>query len=435
MKKILFVVLMALFVSGCAHQVYQPSPSDSCDQFAKIALRQNDEYLRKNCRFKDTEGWHGSYDRYYEWCKRVSPAEADNRIRRRDDALADCDVPDRPRGDRIRNWCNHYAQTAVSQYDENKRLGCGFRGKEWHGKYQSHYNWCRQVRQSEAEAATNSRAKAIEKCSLRRKPVKGGCDRYARTAVRQNDRNRKNRCGYKGKGWHSNYDAHFQWCRKVSKADADAVTEDREKKLRQCPAGAKANKRCEQYAKKSIQQNKDNLQWSCSIVGRRWHSSYDSHYRWCTKVPPRKAESELRAREERLKQCGSKKGCDQYAEEAVRQNETNREKECNYKGPNWHSDFDAHYKWCMKEIPGRIDSARQDREKALKECRAPRDKCEWFAREMVRLNKKNLRKGCGYSGLGWHSDHDAHVRWCLKASEDSAASLLNKNANLLRRCR
>jgi hypothetical protein len=127
--------------------------------------------------------------------------------------------------------------------------------------------------------------------------------------------------------------------------------------------------------------------------------------------------------------------CKEYAEEAVRQHKKSTEKGCNYRGALWHSDFKAHYRWCKRATPDEIDAARQKREKALKECRAPRDKCEWFAREMVRLNKKNLRKGCGYSGLGWHSDHDAHVRWCLKASEDSRAALLNKNAKLLGRCR
>ncbi|MBW2710162.1 MAG: FecR domain-containing protein, partial [Deltaproteobacteria bacterium] len=61
--------------------------------------------------------------------------------------------------------CRRYAETAVSQQEENLRRGCRFKGNEWSANFNHHYNWCLQVPQSRADAGTRARAEALKhKC-------------------------------------------------------------------------------------------------------------------------------------------------------------------------------------------------------------------------------------------------------------------------------
>ena len=39
--------------------------------------------------------------------------------------------------------------------------------------------------------------------------------------------------------------------------------------------------------------------------------------------------------------------------------------------------------------------------------------CSQYARMAVGEQSENLARGCGYSGPDWHSDYDAHLRWCM----------------------
>ena len=44
--------------------------------------------------------------------------------------------------------------------------------------------------------------------------------------------------------------------------------------------------------------------------------------------------------------------CKQYAEEAVKHEQTNIEKECGFIGEHWHDDLDKHYGWCVGQAIG-----------------------------------------------------------------------------------
>ena len=44
--------------------------------------------------------------------------------------------------------------------------------------------------------------------------------------------------------------------------------------------------------------------------------------------------------------------CKQYAEEAVKHEQTNIEKECGFTGEHWHDDLDKHYEWCVTQPIG-----------------------------------------------------------------------------------
>jgi hypothetical protein len=60
------------------------------------------------------------------------------------------------------------------------------------------------------------------------------CDDYARTAVSQDEQNRRRQCGLTGSRWSSDYSAHYQWCSTVPWESSDSETRTREDELRRC---------------------------------------------------------------------------------------------------------------------------------------------------------------------------------------------------------
>ena len=297
--------MAAIFLTGCARAQYQPVPPDPCDQYAKTAVSQNDENLRKGCGYRGAR-WHSNYESHLRWCRSVSQNEADAAIDARTNALVECPEKGKKRRRGRSARCEHYAQIAISQNQENIRRGCGYAGDLWHDDYKAHYRYCRQVGIVEAEKRTTARGRAIERCY-----PEDRCDAYARVAVWQNKENIRRECGYRGRLWNSNYDKHFQWCRGVAASEAEAANTARSNALRQCPRPVKKDikktvDRCEAYAKSAVRQNEENVQRNCGFTGGSWHSDYDAHYRWCRSVSSKMAKSATRARNKSLDNCVSR---------------------------------------------------------------------------------------------------------------------------------
>ena len=68
--------------------------------------------------------------------------------------------------------------------------------------------------------------------------------------------------------------------------------------------------------------------------------------------------------------------CKQYAEDAVKQERSNIEKECGFTGEHWHDDFDKHYEWCVAQPIGSAlpNKESQKRISKLKVCDKPKEK-------------------------------------------------------------
>ena len=64
--------------------------------------------------------------------------------------------------------------------------------------------------------------------------------------------------------------------------------------------------------------------------------------------------------------------CKQYAEEAVKHERTNIEKECGYEGEGWSTDTNVHFTWCMQQAIGSKlpETASQQRVTDLEKCAA-----------------------------------------------------------------
>jgi len=60
-----------------------------CDQYARTAVAQNQENIRRRCNYKGAR-WSNNYKSHYDWCKGVSKAFADSETKAREDGLRKC---------------------------------------------------------------------------------------------------------------------------------------------------------------------------------------------------------------------------------------------------------------------------------------------------------------------------------------------------------
>ncbi len=106
---------------------------------------------------------------------------------------------------------------------------------------------------------------------------------------------------------------------------------------------------------------------------------------------------------------------------------------CNFPGPRWSPDADAHMKWC-KEASAK-DRGREDdeRRKTLVTCRGdfgsvPIKNCnEYSARSRSQVElAQSLDSSCAFEGMRWSANLVQHMNWCNRnpaarhAVEDAA---------------
>ena len=195
------------------------------------------------------------------------------------------------------------------------------------------------------------------------------CTQYAKEAVAQNQKNLTRRCGFTGGRWQSDYNKHYSWCIKVAGTVAQSETKARQNSLSGCkPKDLRAKEfnvrpltpaivgklqtkesACKNYAKAAVALNQENLKQGCGLTGSQWHSNYNNHYNWCMLGKNLKyTGKETRAKQFALKECSKKNACDQYAKDAVAQNQENLKQGCGFKDGQWHSNYNNHYNWCLK---------------------------------------------------------------------------------------
>lgn len=64
--------------------------------------------------------------------------------------------------------------------------------------------------------------------------AQANCSWYAETALKQQQQNEKNKCGFTGEAWSSDLKAHIAWCSSVSPEVWKKAAQDREQDLLNC---------------------------------------------------------------------------------------------------------------------------------------------------------------------------------------------------------
>lgn len=88
------VTVATLLATGVAVSVPQvpaahAAPEPYCQAYARTAIAQNAENIRRGCG-NQTYEWHSNHYNHLNWCRHVSVAEAESHIAARSAALRRC---------------------------------------------------------------------------------------------------------------------------------------------------------------------------------------------------------------------------------------------------------------------------------------------------------------------------------------------------------
>lgn len=128
--------------------------------------------------------------------------------------------------------------------------------------------------------------------------------------------------------------------------------------------------------------------------------------------------------------------CQDYAWYAIDANRDNISLSCNFSGPRWQSNSDAHYEWCQKVPESWSKNEFNVRWALLKVCRRERIalQCDAYAKNAINQYEENIRNNCGLSGDRWQPHYDNHLTWCLLFDAGPANNETNARTDELRRC-
>ena len=362
-------------ISGVRQPPRKKNRREICADFASLAVDQQDENLFRKCGYRGNE-WSDRYKSHFRGCLRLTSRQRATQVAKRKRALQRCEQNRR----RVNRQCQRFAQAADNLSRSAGKNNCRLAPAKWMGGYDIAYDWCRKNK-SDANVSLLSDARTGLSACLARGggPYVERCDTYAKEAVTQYDKARRNECGFAGSRWNASYRRHYQWCLKVDPWDIRNETRVRKKNLERClvqGGGGKEGKiACDHYARLASEQTRSNRKQNCGLKGRRWLANYDRHFAWCAKTSKVNRDAELKYREEELSKCFERGGgvfnetCDSYAVRAVRQYKKNVARNCNYRGRDWHNSYIRHYKWCTKASSSRRRHKISGRKTQLSTCR------------------------------------------------------------------
>ena len=137
-----------------------------------------------------------------------------------------------------------------------------------------------------------------------------------------------------------------------------------------------------------------------------------------TKLDPKEIQKREILKEPGLQPSGQvttlQEACDKYAKDAVLQNQEKQNLGCYLLGSRWSSDYNAHFNWCMSGNLSNTKSEYTARQQALAQCK--KDQCDFYAKQAVYANDRNVQCGCGAKGPRWSSDYSYHYSWCIQGN-------------------
>lgn len=362
--------------------------------------------------------------------------------------------------------CGHYSRRARIQQDENQRLGCGYSGPRWTGDHRSHYEWCKKVPQSQADRETAERERMLSQCRQRKNAGDNRCRGYANQAVSQQRQNMARGCGYTGPEWRDDYQTHFDWCRRTDWGQVQAQTSRRDQALMRCQAGG----RCQDYARRAVEQYNRSRRQGCNYSGPEWRGDYYEHLKWCQSSPWNKVQEQDRRREDALSRCNRQSGdCYGYARRASDMVQEARRLGCGFYGPRWQWDYYEHLKWCQGAPWDKVREEDRARQEELERCQRRRGggtygapygggygqqgygqgqggaygpggqplgvrDCQAYANQSEQQSRRNVKNACGYTGTEWIMGRQWHLQWCNQVPWAQAMQALQRRESQLQRC-
>jgi hypothetical protein len=147
--------------------------------------------------------------------------------------------------------------------------------------------------------------------------------------------------------------------------------------------------------------------------------------------------------------------CAQYAQSAVAQYQQSIANGCNFTGPRWQANYQAHYNWCLGATLAAVESETKARMTGLAVCAQTRmmkpghpgigkptfpippggfQTCETYAKAAVDQYVESMRLGCGFGGAQWTSDYQSHYNRCVTSSAPQRSAENKARQAQLARC-
>jgi hypothetical protein len=228
--------------------------AQKCTPYAQDSVTVQNQNLKHKCEYQG-QHWHTDRKRHYDWCMH-NVNSAPSMLARRRDEIGTCKdsqkdaasssssgrsggrrrgaQPATPDSDLGSDGCWVYTDTAIEQYLENKDHGCGFMGTKWHLNFSLHHDWCKKQSRKTLASHTARRKVDLDKCKRKKPLPRNYCVQYAHSAVKQQIRNARWKCGKFGTAWHTDYSLHYHWCKNASYDKMNKEKHYRENALKLC---------------------------------------------------------------------------------------------------------------------------------------------------------------------------------------------------------
>lgn len=123
--------------------------------------------------------------------------------------------------------------------------------------------------------------------------------------------------------------------------------------------------------------------------------------------------------------------CDGYAKEAKEKAKLNNKLNCGFQGPRWSNDVNGHRIWCLIADQNTAQAETNNRALDIEKCT-----CQWYADKAMDQVAANKAKNCGFTGLRWLDDKQAHYDWCakIKPGMDAMMSEVKARKSMLKGC-
>jgi hypothetical protein len=101
--------------------------------------------------------------------------------------------------------------------------------------------------------------------------------------------------------------------------------------------------------------------------------------------------------------------CGKYANDADKAVKLAKQLKCGFQGLRWGKGTSGHLAWCLIVDEPLAQSEADARASELQDCT-----CHWYADQTMVQITTNIAKKCGFTGLRWLDDKQAHFDWCDK---------------------
>ena len=390
----------------------KPTNDRFCKKYATKATNFSKNAISRNAScLNPSKGVHTNYQSHYDWCRRNSRKTvngARKNIRRLTRQCAGGGAQRKKQGKKAKKpnftntpkSCRRYGNWAVKVIKRAQKRGCDVRRTGEVLDPAFHRNWClSQTPQMMAKAANIHRNGVRDRCKRAGNPVGGAqpgatddrfCKQYASnvSAVAKDAIARKKSCFNPSKGVHSNYQSHYNWCRKNTRNAVHGAAENIRKLAAICSINLnnlKTDDRfCKQYASNVSAVAKDAIarKKSCFNPSKGVHSNYQSHYDWCRK----NTRNAVHGAAENIRKLAAicsinlnnlktdDRFCKQYASNvsAVAKNAIARNLSCLNPGKGVHSNYQSHYNWCRKNTRNAVHGAADNIKRLAAQCTTAR---------------------------------------------------------------